>query len=373
MVLVLLAGIALLAWLYLVLAHGGFWLFRQRLPAAENPAAWPSVVAVVPARDEAAMLPDTLPALLSQNYPGDFRVVLVDDASTDGTGDVARALPGNLTVVTGHGPPPGWTGKVAAMNTGVEAAGDPNYLLFTDADIRHPPDSVRALVRAAETGRDLVSLMARLRTESGWERAIVPAFVYFFAQLYPFGRVNRPGRTAAAAGGCVLVRREVLARAGGLRRISGALIDDVALARLVKHAGSGRIWLGLSTDVASLRRYPRLADLWDMVARSAYTQLRYSPAVLAGTVAGLAVLYAVPPVATVAGLLARQPLPLVFGLAGWLLMAGSYLPMLRAYRLTPWWAPALPVIALLYAGMTVDSAWRHRRGRGGAWKGRTAP
>jgi hopene-associated glycosyltransferase HpnB len=372
MVLVLLAGIALVAWLYLVLAHGGFWLFGQRLPAGVEPVAWPSVVAVVPARDEAAILPDTLPSLLCQDYPGDFRVLLVDDASTDGTADVARAA-GELTVVTGHGPPPGWTGKVAALATGVAAAGEPDYLLFTDADIRHPPGSVRALVRAAGSGRDLVSLMARLRTDSGWERAIVPAFVYFFAQLYPFGRVNRPGRTAAAAGGCVLVRREVLAAAGGLGSISGALIDDVALARVVKRAGGGRIWLGLSTEVASLRRYPRLADLWDMVARSAYTQLRYSPALLAGTVVGLALLYLVPPVGTIVGLAAGRPLTLVFGLAGWLLLAGSYLPMLHAYRLAPWWAPALPVIALLYAGMTVDSAWRHWRGRGGAWKGRTAP
>ncbi|HEY1571030.1 MAG TPA: glycosyltransferase [Pseudonocardiaceae bacterium] len=368
---VVLAGLALVAWLYLLLAHGGFWLFRQALPAGVDPVTWPSVVAVVPARDEAAMLPDTAPALLDQDYPGDFRVLLVDDASTDGTGDVARGL--GLTVVTGHGPPPGWTGKVAAMATGVDAAGDPDYLLFTDADIRHPPGSVRALVRAAETGRDLVSLMARLRTDSGWERAIVPAFVYFFAQLYPFARINRPGRTAAAAGGCMLVRREALARAGGLQRISGALIDDVALANLVKRAGSGRIWLGLSTGVASLRRYPRLADLWDMVARSAYTQLRYSPALLAGTVVGLAVLYLVPSVATGVGLAGGQPLTLVFGLVAWLLLAGSYLPMLRAYRLSPWWALALPAIALLYAGMTVDSAWRHWRGRGGAWKGRTAP
>jgi hopene-associated glycosyltransferase HpnB len=285
MVFELLAGVALLAWVYLVAAHGGYWRMSQRLPASADPAVWPSVVAVVPARDEADMLPDTLPALLAQDYPGDFRVVLVDDASTDGTGDLAKAIAVDaaidLTVVTGHGPPPGWTGKVAALATGTETAGQPDYLLFTDADIAHPRGSVRALVRAAEGGRDMVSLMARLRTDARWERAIVPAFVYFFAQLYPFGRVNRPGRTAAAAGGCVLVRRDVLAAAGGLAGISGALIDDVALARLVKRAGHGRIWLGLSTDVVSLRGYPRLADLWDMVARSAYTV-----EVLAGVASG---------------------------------------------------------------------------------------
>jgi hopene-associated glycosyltransferase HpnB len=379
MVFAMLTGLALLAWLYLVLAHGGYWRMSQRLPEpAVEPTAWPSVVAVVPARNEADILPETLPALLRQDYPGYFRVVLVDDASTDGTGDVAKLLAEGadhaLTVVAGNGPPPGWTGKVAALAAGTVEAGAADYLLFTDADIRHPPGSVRALVRAAVTGgREMVSLMARLRTDGGWERAVVPAFVYFFAQLYPFAKVNRPGRTAAAAGGCVLVRRDVLAAAGGLARISGALIDDVALAGLVKHAGGGRLWLGLSTEVASLRRYPKLADLWDMVARSAYTQLRYSPALLAGTVAGLLLLYAVPPVATVVGFATGASATALLGAAGWLLMSASYLPMLHSYRLSAWWAPLLPGIALVYAGMTVDSAWRHLRGRGGAWKGRTAP
>ncbi len=379
MVVAVVAGVAFLAWLCLVLGHGGFWRFRERLPVVGEPSRWPSVVAVVPARDEADILPETLPSLLHQDYPGDFRVLLVDDASTDGTGDVAKMLAqdADLTVVTGHGPPPGWTGKVAAMATGVRAAGEPDFYLFTDADIWHPDDSVRALVRSA-AGRDLVSLMARLRTDSFWERAIVPAFVYFFAQLYPFPKVNRPGRTAAAAGGCVLVRRATLEAAGGLERISGALIDDVALAGLIKR--HGRIWLGLTTDVHSLRRYPKLADLWDMVARSAYTQLRYSPALLGGTVLGLLLLYAVPPLAALAGLgwaIAHggtwAGLTTGLGLGAWLLLAASYLPMLRAYRLSTGWAPLLPAIALLYAGMTLDSARRHARGRGGVWKGRTAP
>jgi hopene-associated glycosyltransferase HpnB len=369
---ILLAGLALAAWLYLLVGHGGYWLMRPRLPAAFSLDTWPSVVAVVPARNEVDILPDTLPLLLSQDYPGSFQVILVDDASTDGTGELAKQL-GDVRVVTGSGPPPGWTGKVAALSLGMAEAGEPDYLLFTDADIAHPVDSVTALVRAAVGDRrDLVSLMARLRTETFWERAIVPAFVYFFAQLYPFARVNRPGRTAAAAGGCVLVRRSVLVSAGGLAAIRGALIDDVALATLVKRGGSGRIWLGSSTSVRSLRAYPRLADLWDMVARSAYTQLRYSVPLLAGTVVGLLVLYVVPPVSFVVGLFG-QPVVAALGLFGWALMAGSYLPMLRRYGLSVGWAPLLPVVALFYAGMTVDSAWRHRRGRGGAWKGRTAP
>jgi hopene-associated glycosyltransferase HpnB len=385
-----LAGVALIVWLYLSCAHGGYWRMRDRLPdvtGRPDPAVWPSVVAVVPARDEADILPETLPTLLCQDYPGEFTVVLVDDASTDGTGrlaeDLGRGAGRALRVVAGHGPPDGWTGKVAAMATGVATAGEPDYLLFTDADIGHPPGSVTALVRAAEADRrDLVSLMARLRTDTRAERAIVPAFVYFFAQLYPFGRVNRAGgRTAAAAGGCVLVRGSTLAAAGGLARIRAALIDDVALAGLVKRAGTGRIWLGLSTEVTSLRRYPRPVDLSDMVARSAYTQLRYSPLLLAGTVLGLLLTYVVPPVVGIAGVVGLavggwSPTVAVsagLGLAGWVVMTGTYLPMLRRYRLSAGWAPLLPVVALAYLGMTVDSAWRHLRGRGGAWKGRTAP
>jgi hopene-associated glycosyltransferase HpnB len=378
---VVLVGTALAAWLYLLLAHGGYWRFRAGLPDRGRPRRWPSVVAVVPARDEAEVLPDTLPGLLAQDYPGRLEVVLVDDASTDGTGALATALAADseipLRVLAGSGPPPGWTGKLAALAAGVAAAGEPDYLLFTDADIAHPPDSVAALVAFAEAdGRDLVSLMARLRTDARWERAIVPAFVYFFAQLYPFDRVNRPrSRTAAAAGGCVLVRRSVLAAAGGLDRIRDALIDDVALAGLVARHGGGRIWLGLSTRVRSLRGYPRLADLWEMIARSAYTQLRYSPLLLAGTVLGLAWLYALPPVALLGGVIAAlcgAPTGwlAVLGGAGWLLMSISYLPMLGRYRCSPVWAPLLPAVAVLYAGMTLDSAVRHARGRGGRWKGR---
>ncbi len=379
-----------MAWAYLVAGHGGYWRTDQRLPRGlprgYAPARWPGVVAVVPARDEAAVLPFTLPALLAQDYPGAFEVVVVDDGSSDGTAGVAAALADGaatpLRVVAGSRPPDGWAGKVWAMAQGVEAAGS-EYALFTDADIACGPGTLRALVAAAEgDDRDLVSQMALLRAATAWERVVVPAFVYFFAQLYPFRRVNKPGgRTAAAAGGCMLVRREALAAAGGLERIKGALIDDVALGRLLKRPPArGRCWLGLSGDVTSLRPYPRLADLWGMIARSAYTQLRYSPVLLAATVIGLLWIYAIPPVAALAGLAgllagggAAAAWSATAGLAGWAIMAGSYLPMLRLYRLSPLRAPGLPLIALMYAGMTLDSARRHYAGQGGAWKGRTIP
>jgi hopene-associated glycosyltransferase HpnB len=383
--------LAAVAWVYLLVGHGGYWRTDCRLPVGDEgqpgPRDWPSVVAVVPARDEAAILPETLPSLLSQEYPGELSVVLVDDGSSDGTAAVAESLcqaPGAaLKVVRGEALAEGWAGKVWAMAQGVTAAGECGYLLFTDADIAFGPGTVAALVRAAVTGdRSLVSQMALLRADTGWEQWIVPAFVYFFAQLYPFRRVGRPGaRTAAAAGGCMLVRRTVLAAAGGLAEIRDARIDDIALARLLKRPPvAARCWLGFTTGVRSRRPYPRLAELWGMVARSAYTQLRYSPPLLVAVLAGLAWLYLLPPVAGLAGLaaLAAGAGPAAAwcaaaGLTGWSLQAVTYLPVLRLYRLSWLRAPGLPLAALLYAGMTADSARRYHAGRGGAWKGRTIP
>ena len=377
---------AAVAWVYLVAAHGGYWRTSQRLPRVSGePDAWPDVVAVVPARNEAAMLPVTLPALLGQDYPGVLAVIVVDDGSSDGTGEVAARIAAKavrpLRVISGTPPPDGerWAGKVWAMAQGLRAAGPSDYVVFTDADIAWEAHMLRRLVTAAVgDDRDLVSQMALLRTATGWERVVVPAFVYFFAQLYPFRRVNVPGsRTAAAAGGCMLVRRGALDKAGGLAPIRGALIDDVALGRLIK-GQRGRTWLGLSRQVVSVRPYSGLASLWQMVARSAYTQLRYSPAVLAGTLTGLLFLYALPPAGAITGLVAvlaggdgTAALTLGAGLAGWALMSLSYLPMLRLYRLSPLRAPGLPLIALLYAAMTADSARRHYAGRGAEWRGRT--
>jgi hopene-associated glycosyltransferase HpnB len=386
------AAVAALAWTYLLAFHGGFWRTSQRLPpgpglARTDPVAWPAVTAVVPARNEAAVLPATLPSLLAQDYPGRFRVILVDDDSDDGTAQVAEKLAAasaqpavDLLRLVPAGPrPDGWAGKVWAMNSGLAAAGQPDYVLFTDADIGYAPGTLTGLVRAAASGGyGLVSQMALLRTETAWERLIVPAFVYFFAQLYPFRRVNRPrARTAAAAGGCMLVRREALAAAGGLAMISGARIDDVALGRLLKGSGA-RCWLGLTTGVLSRRPYPDLAGLWDMVARSAYTQLRYSPLLLAGTLAGLAWLYLLPPAAAIAGLAAAAAgsgtaalAAAGAGLAGWALLTASYVPMQRLYGLSAARALVLPFAAALYGAMTFDSARRHWSGRGGEWKGRT--
>lgn len=370
---------SLLAWLWLLLCQGFFWRTDVRLPPRRDPDAWPSVCVVVPARDEAAVLPAALPSLLLQDYPGRAEVFLVDDGSTDGTGDLARELArGNgglpLTVGSPGEPPAGWTGKLWAVRHGIglARARDPEYLLLTDADIAHAPDSLRELVAAARAGGfDVVSQMARLRVESTWERLVVPAFVYFFAQLYPFRRIGKEGtRTVAAAGGCVLLRTEAAERARIPDAIRHAVIDDVALARAVKRSG-GRVWLGLADRVDSVRPYPRLADLWRMVSRSAYAQLRHNPLLLAGTVAGLALVYLVPPATVVVGLVAGNSAAAVVGGSAWLVMTGTYVPMLRYYRQPLWLAPLLPFTAFLYLLMTVDSAVQHYRGRGAAWKGRT--
>jgi len=384
-----LAAVPLLIWVYLLLFRGGFWRTGVRLPTAPDPGSWPAVAVVVPARNEALVLGSSLPTLLDQDYPGPLRVVLVDDHSADETAEVALKIGTQcggrvvLEVLAGDEPPPGWSGKLWALAQGVAAVSSPasaaespaglevpELLVFTDADIAHPRSSVRQLVAWAETARlDQVSLMARLRVHTGWERLIIPAFVYFFAELYPFRWVNRRGRrTAAAAGGCVLVRRTALERAGGIPAIRGAVIDDVALAKALKKSGSS-IWLGLADEVRSVRPYAGLKELWDMVARSAYTQLGFSPGLLIGTLCGLAVTFLGPPALVVAGLGTGAPAVAIVGAVAFLVMGLTYLPMIRYHRLGWWRAAELPVVACLYGAMTVTSAWRHYRG-GVGWKGR---
>jgi hopene-associated glycosyltransferase HpnB len=376
-VLTWIAGSSLLAWAWLLLGHGFFWRTDVRLPDRAEPNAWPAVAVIIPARNEAEVLPSSLPSVLAQVYPGRAEVFLVDDGSTDGTGEVARALAvahGGLplTVASPGPPPPGWTGKLWAVRHGVALSGDrmdAEFLLLTDADIAHGPESLRELVASAG-GFDLVSQMARLRVVTGWERLIVPAFVYFFAQLYPFRWIGGAGRTAAAAGGCVLVRRAAVERAGLPEAIRHAVIDDVALARAVK-SGGGRIWLGLADRVDSVRPYPGLMELWRMVSRSAYAQLRHNPLVLAGTVMGLWLVYLVPPFAAVGGAMTGAWWVSALGAAAWGVMAATYAPMLRHYGQRLWLAPLLPFTAALYLVMTIDSAVQHYRGQGAAWKGRT--
>lgn len=376
---------SLAAWGWLLLGHGFFWRTDQRLPRREEPDVWPDVAVVVPARDEAQVLPLSLPSLLAQDYPGRAEIILVDDGSEDGTGALARELAGlrgglPLTVISPGDPEPGWTGKLWALRHGIalarergrEDGREPEYLLLTDADIAHAPGSLRALVAAARTHHlDLVSQMARLRVASAWERLVVPAFVYFFGQLYPFRWVNRTGaRTSAAAGGCVLLRTEAAVRARVPDSIRQAVIDDVSLAGAVRRSG-GRIWLGLAEGVDSVRPYPRLGDLWRMVSRSAYAQLRHSPPLLAGTVVGLALVYLAPPLTLCAGVLSVDGAAAWAGGLAWAVMTATYLPVLRYYRQPLWLAPLLPFTAVLYLLMTVDSAVQHYRGRGAAWKGRT--
>lgn len=385
----LLAWAPAASWAYLLAGRGQFWSARRALPPAGEPAEWPRATVVVPARDEAAVLPRTLPSLLAQDYPGEASVVLVDDRSSDGTAAVARALAAGrprlaLTVVEGAPPPRGWAGKPWALAQGAEramrVAEPPEWLLFTDADIAHPPYSLRQLVAAAlASGKAAISLMARLSAESRWERLAMPAFVYFFAQIYPFSWVNDPHRrTAAAAGGCLLVRADALAGAGGLQRVANATIDDVALAKALKGAGYD-IWLGLAgtgaageaPEVRSLRSYPRLADVWEMVARNAYTELGHSPAALVGALTGLSCVYLAPPLLAIGGAVRTNRSVAAAGALAWAAMAASYLPTLRYYRVHPAGAPALPVTCALYMAMTLDSARRHRAGTK-TWKGRPA-
>jgi len=364
-------------WLYLLAGRGAFWLAGERDDeVAAGEGVWPSITAVIPARDEAECVGETVASLLRQNCPGEFTVIVVDDQSRDATAQVARdaaatlGAADRLTVLSGRALPVGWTGKLWAQQQGVEAAEahlqPPAYILFTDADIVYAPDELRKLTARAQSGSYvLTSLMAKLRCESLAERMFIPAFIFFFQMLYPFAWANDPRRaTAAAAGGCMLVRRDALARAGGMASIRTALIDDCALAKRLK--AHGPIWIGLTDGVRSVRAYPALEDIRRMVSRTAYAQLRYSPLLLAGTVLGLAITYLAPVLLAVfAGGTAR-----LLGIAAWLLMALAFQPILRFYRVSPLWGLALPAIAAIYMAFTVDSAYQHARGRGGMWKGR---
>jgi hopene-associated glycosyltransferase HpnB len=367
--------LSLAIWCVLLFGRAGFWRVRKPAPAPA-PDAWPEVVAIVPARNEADVIGRCVAGVLGQQYPGTLSLVVVDDHSHDGTAEIAASAatgtprPGALNVVPARDLPAGWSGKVWAQSEGLAAAArvapGAAYIWLTDADIWHGPGVLAGLVaRAVHERRDLVSLMVRLRCASAWERLIVPAFVFFFAKLYPFERVRDPrSAVAAAAGGCMLASRAALARIGGFAAIRGELIDDCSLAAKIKPGGP--ISLDLADDSVSLRPYDDWRSLWDMIARSAYTQLRYSPLLLAGTALAMTVTYLAPPLLALAGGARLWPAWLT-----WAAMSLAYLPMLREYRQPSWLAPLLPLTALFYLGATLDSARRYWLRRGGQWKGRS--
>jgi hopene-associated glycosyltransferase HpnB len=375
---VVLALLPLAIWIFLILGRGMYWRAAERDDGAQppEPAAWPPVAVVVPARDEADVIARSIGSLLAQDYPGALRIILMDDGSSDGTARVAAEAAAELgradilTVRAGAPLPPGWTGKLWAMKQGVDvamqAAEAPKYLLLTDADIAHSPDNLRKLVARAEAGGlALTSLMARLSCVTAPERLMIPAFVYFFAMVYPFAQVNDPNsKVAGAAGGCMLARADALQAAGGIDAIRTAIIDDCALGAAMKQQGP--IWLGLTDRARSLRPYATLSEIGRMISRSAYAQLDYSPLILIGAVAGMVLTYLAPPLIAI---FAPGVLKLA-GLAAWALMAISFWPMLRFYRRSPLWGFALPLIGVLYTVYTVKSAIDVWQGRGGFWKGR---
>lgn len=366
------AGLACLIWVVMIAAWGRFWRITTLPEGLQmRTESAPRVAVVVPARNEADVIGQAVESLVKQDYSGALRIFVVDDHSTDGTsGVVAQLAAGSsdrVAIVTAAPLPAGWTGKMWALAQGVERAVEfsPEYLLFTDADIVHAPNSVTSLVSMAQTnGLDMVSMMVKLRCESPAERALIPAFVFFFFMLYPPAWVNdRQKKTAAAAGGDILVRAEALAGIGGIATIRRELIDDCALAREIKR--NGGIWLGLTRNAWSIRNYDGFGGIGRMISRNAFYQLRHSVWLLIATLLGLGITFLAPPVLLFFGGWAT----LLGGLA-WLLMALSFWPMVRFYGLSPWRAASLPLVALFYAGATVHSALQFWMGRGGEWKGR---
>lgn len=382
---IVLTLLAVLTWMYLLLGRHGFWHALPRLelgPHLMDDA--PSIAVIIPARDEAQTIGAAARSLLAQDYEGTLNVIVVDDQSRDETAAIVKAhipeAPAScrLELVGNSDRPPGWSGKLWAVKAGLDhletRADVPAFLLLTDADIAHDAGNLSALMKKMVNERlDLASVMVRLRNQSFWERFLIPPFVFFFQKLFPFPAVNQPhSPVAAAAGGCVLLRRDALCDAGGIDAIRGALIDDVALARLIKSRpeGHGRIWLGHGERTISLRAYDGLSSIWQMVVRTADTQLGHSLFKLAGTVAGMTVIYLLPPITALTWPLHEEKILGISGLVGWLMMSFAYRPTLKLYRASIFWAPILPFAAFLYTAMTIDSARRYRQGKGGVWKGR---
>ena len=375
--------LSLLGWIYLIAFHGRFWRSEVIFHAGENMGSldsYPQVVALIPARNESKTVQKTVCSVFNQSYPGLVQVILVDDRSSDDTVQKAlqaarsRGKEDSLKIIRGSRLPEGWTGKVWALQQGfdeIQKNMQAKYIWLTDADISYSPETLAGMVGKMEKENHvLLSLMARLQSRSYWEKFLVPTFVYFFQLLYPFSKVNDPhDSTAGAAGGCMLIQSNTLERIGGFESISRCVIDDCELAKRLKKHGS--IWLGLTKDVRSHRTYQQLRDLWETVARTAFTQLNYSGSLLMLTVFGLGLMFFVPPIGLVLGLAVKLPFLAFTGLFTWIIMSVSYVPILRFYDLSPGRILTLPLSAGLYLLMTLDSARRYWLGKGRRWKQRT--
>lgn len=375
----ILAAFSLLIWLVLTFFRGFFWHLtpfdadREQLALAQS---WPRIAAIMPARNEAQTIQFAIESLLAQDYPGEFQIFLVDDHSEDGTATLAQQAaqssptPNRVRILQAAPLQPGWTGKLRALQQGIDDAQSfsPDYFWFADADITHAPDTLRRLVSRAESHRlDLVSLMVLLRARTSPERLLIPPFLYFFLKLYPPNWIANPkSRTAGAAGGCILLRRDALDRIGGISAIRHEVIDDCALARAVKRANA-KIWMGLTRQSVSLRSYSSFSEIRDLVARTAFTQLHYATLLLLVTIVGMLLTYVAPVILT----FSSHPIAWRISLAAWILMTLTYLPTVRFYRLSPLWSPLLAGAAAFYSYATFLSAVRYWRGRGGQWKGRS--
>jgi len=378
----ILASLSLIIWIYLIIARGNFWLCNQFLEPLSLTSK-PKVTVIIPARNEAESISNCLESLLNQDYQGQYKIILVNDQSEDKTAEIAENLAkeknklNQLIILNGKPLPQEWSGKLWAMSQGVKWAKEnleTDYFLFTDADIQHSSDNLSQLLAKAEKDNlDLVSLMVKLNCESFWEKLLIPAFIFFFQKLYPFPLINNPrSKVSGAAGGCILIREEALTRIGGIEALKQALIDDCTLASLVKRSlpPNHGIWLGLSKTTISLRKYPTLDPIWNMVARTAFTQLNYSPLLLIGTILGMVITYLITPIALFWAIVTFNIPLLIISLTTFLLMALSYYPTIRLYEIPIFYSFFLSAIASLYTLMTLDSALRHWQGKGGQWKGR---
>jgi hopene-associated glycosyltransferase HpnB len=361
-----LAALCAVLWAVFALSPLGLWRNREVLDAssATDDAALSEITALIPARNEAQVIEETLRALSDQG--AGLKIIVIDDGSDDETGEKARKLPAEIHVIESPPLPAGWSGKLWALEQGRKLVATP-YTLLLDADIRLERGVLAAMSeKMRRENIPFVSLMAAPSMLSAWEKLLMPAFVYFFKILYPFHAVNSArGTTAAAAGGCILVETAVLEQIGGFAPIRGAVIDDCALAARVKSRGF-KIWLGLTHSVRSIRRYRSLEEIWDMVARSAFFELRHSVARLLLCTLALLLVYVFPvALAASANAVARA-----LSLAALAIMFLTYVPILRFYRRSWAWAACLPVIAAFFLAMTWTSAVRYWRGEQTRWKGR---